>query len=182
MGVIVGMAILSILGATSSQLLGEEIKAWAPWLAKRLTDMALRRLPANLRIRFHEEWESHIAEVPGSFGKILVAIGFGFAAWRVRSEFLRRHVRNSHQKADNSRKISITPSAQTMGAHRRRVSTVNRTQPANREVAREELAELNKLIHRVQVDSGNDNKYQTLRFLQRLGRRRILEEYLSRAE
>ena len=73
-----------LTGGTASKVAADEVKAWSPWLAARLTKFAVRRLPEADRERYAEEWDSHVADTPGSVGKICVACGFLFAANRMR--------------------------------------------------------------------------------------------------
>ena len=40
-------------------------------------------LPEDHRERFKEEWQSHLDETPGKLGKLLVALGFLLAAFRI---------------------------------------------------------------------------------------------------
>jgi len=69
-----------IFASTASKVAVDEIKAWSPWLASRITTSALKRLPEHCRDRYKEEWASHIGDVPGNIGKLCVAIGFYVAA------------------------------------------------------------------------------------------------------
>jgi hypothetical protein len=67
-----GHFIAAILG----KLFADEIKAWLPSIAERVTKVAARRLPEGQRERYDEEWRSHLDEVPGAFAKVWVACGF----------------------------------------------------------------------------------------------------------
>ena len=74
-----------LTGSTASKVAADEVKAWSPWLAARLTRYAVKRLPEADRERYAEEWNSHVADTPGSVGKVCVACGFLFAARKIRS-------------------------------------------------------------------------------------------------
>lgn len=82
MGLIDGLAacLVGIISSVLSRQLTEEFKAWTPWLIKRLVMRAIARLPEDQRERFGEEWRSHINEIPGEIGKIVVALGLLSAA------------------------------------------------------------------------------------------------------
>jgi hypothetical protein len=74
----------ALTGSTASKVAADEVKAWSPWLAARLTKFAVNRLPEAHRERYAEEWDSHVADTPGSVGKICMAFGFLFAAYGIR--------------------------------------------------------------------------------------------------
>lgn len=79
-------AAISVLVGTFSKVAADEVKAWSPSIATRLLTLAVKRLPEADRKRYTEEWNSHVADTPGSVGKISVAFGFIFAAGRIRRE------------------------------------------------------------------------------------------------
>lgn len=85
MGLIVSalLGAFALVGAVCAKLLADEFKAWAPSIASKIVSAAVRRLPAQMRERFSEEWQSHINDVPGDLGKIVVACGFLVAAWDI---------------------------------------------------------------------------------------------------
>ena len=93
----VAAGLVAIFGTVLSRLLTDEAKAWIPWLTDRLIRRAIQRLPGEQRERYAEEWRSHIAEIPGDLGKLLVASQLLFAArrmssnkrWNWRAEFAR---------------------------------------------------------------------------------------------
>jgi len=78
-----GLIVVSILTAVLSRILAEEMSAWIPSITRLLINFAVGRLPESKRERFVEEWQSHVNEVPGQVGKVLVAFGFLFAAYHV---------------------------------------------------------------------------------------------------
>jgi hypothetical protein len=82
MGLIEGTLIFvaSILVAAASRLIADDAKAWLPWVTEHLIESAVKRLPLELRERFAEEWRSHVADMPGYLGKLIVAVGFLSAA------------------------------------------------------------------------------------------------------
>lgn len=87
MGLIVSalLGALAILGAVCVKVFADEFKAWAPTIVAKIIDAAVRTLPTELRERFSEEWRSHIDQIPGDLGKIIVACGFLTAAFRLAS-------------------------------------------------------------------------------------------------
>jgi lipopolysaccharide/colanic/teichoic acid biosynthesis glycosyltransferase len=82
---LIGLAVLGILGATLSKLLSDEFKAWAPSITKCIVKIAVRQLSTDKRDRFAEEWSSHVDEIPGDISKLVVALGFLLASWRMSS-------------------------------------------------------------------------------------------------
>ena len=82
MGMILAAAAVlgAILCAVFSKVLADEFKAWRPWIAEWLVERAVAKLPEDKRERYGEEWRSHINEVPGDIGKIVVAFGLGSAS------------------------------------------------------------------------------------------------------
>jgi hypothetical protein len=89
MGLIVAVVLLAlavvggIFQTVFARLLGDEIKSWLPWIVERLLRHAIVSLPKDQRERFQEEWHSHLDEIPGEIGKLVVALGFSFAARRM---------------------------------------------------------------------------------------------------
>jgi lipopolysaccharide/colanic/teichoic acid biosynthesis glycosyltransferase len=77
------LAILEIVASTASRVLSEDFKAWAPWVRKRIIERAVRNSPKDLRERLAEEWPSHVEEIPGDIGKLIVAFGFLAASWNL---------------------------------------------------------------------------------------------------
>jgi hypothetical protein len=66
--------LVSILASALSRQFVDEFKAWVPWLTRKLIMIAAYVLPETERARRTEEWASHLEEVPGEIGKIVVAI------------------------------------------------------------------------------------------------------------
>jgi hypothetical protein len=79
-----GLFVVTVLTAALARLIVEEVSAWSPAFIRSLIKLAVRRLPENRRERFGEEWQSHINDVPGQVGKLLVAVGFFIAAYDIR--------------------------------------------------------------------------------------------------
>jgi hypothetical protein len=69
-------ALFGILATAVSRQLADEFKAWTPRLIKYFIQRAVRQLPESQRKRFTEEWQSHVDEIPGEVGKLIVAFGF----------------------------------------------------------------------------------------------------------
>lgn len=78
-----GLLAASILAAALSRIVVEEIGAWSPSIIHNLIKLAVSLLPENRRERFEEEWQSHVNEVPGIVGKLLVAAGLVIAAYKM---------------------------------------------------------------------------------------------------
>jgi hypothetical protein len=72
----IAFAILALAGAIGSKVIDEDIRAWIPWLTNRLIVYAVAQLPPDQCERYEEEWRAHLNEVPGTIGKVIVAIGF----------------------------------------------------------------------------------------------------------
>jgi hypothetical protein len=68
------------LAALLGKLTADEVKAWLPWMAERLTRLAVAKLPEDMRARYDEEWRSHLDQVPGEIAKVWAAFGFSRAA------------------------------------------------------------------------------------------------------
>jgi hypothetical protein len=69
-------ALFGIFATAVSRQLADEFKAWTPRLIKYFIQRAVRQLPESQRERFTEEWQSHVDEIPGEVGKLVVAFGF----------------------------------------------------------------------------------------------------------
>jgi hypothetical protein len=78
--VVIGIFFVGVLGAALSRQCGDEFKAWVPWIIKLLLQRAIARLPQGQRERYAEEWRSHLDQIPGEIGKLIVAIGLLSAA------------------------------------------------------------------------------------------------------
>jgi hypothetical protein len=72
---VITMAVGSIIVATLSRVLAEELKAWTPRLIRMFVGVAVRSLPKSKRERYSEEWASFINEMPGEIGKVIAALG-----------------------------------------------------------------------------------------------------------
>jgi len=81
------------MGRFLSNLLAElcagEVMAWLPWIALRITRVAVRALPKAHRERYEEEWRGHLNEVPGALTKLGLACGFAWAAVKTRFDQVR---------------------------------------------------------------------------------------------
>lgn len=66
--------ILGICAEVLSRQLADEFKAWTPRITEWLVVRAVKRLPSSERDRYLEEWQSHINEIPGEVGKIIVGL------------------------------------------------------------------------------------------------------------
>jgi len=79
----VGIVVITLVLGVLSSVLADELKAWTPRIVAHLIDFATQRLPQDLRARYHEEWTSHVNDVPGE-ARVLVAMEFILAALRIR--------------------------------------------------------------------------------------------------
>jgi hypothetical protein len=77
------LCVLGALAAALRKVAAAEITAWSPSVVRTLIKFAVRRLPEDQRVRFDEEWQSHVNEVPGQVGKLFVAVGFLIAACNI---------------------------------------------------------------------------------------------------
>jgi hypothetical protein len=68
------------LAALFGKLAADEVKAWLPCIAARLTQAAVRKMPEGQQDRYNEEWRSHLDQVPGEIAKAWAAFGFLRAA------------------------------------------------------------------------------------------------------
>jgi len=75
-----------ILAAAFTAQVADEIKAWIPWLTKRLVERSVSRLPASLKDRYKEEWSRHVEDTPGHLGKFFTALNLLRASVTMRSE------------------------------------------------------------------------------------------------
>lgn len=64
----------AILIAIFLSLLAAELTEIAPWLAARLVDAAVGRLPEELRERYREEWHGELEACPGKMLKLAAAV------------------------------------------------------------------------------------------------------------
>jgi hypothetical protein len=79
------MDLIGVLLAVSVVLLAAPLsadytKAWLIRIIDRLIDRAIKRLPHEQRDRFAEEWKGYVNDTPGDLRKLIVAVGFLFAA------------------------------------------------------------------------------------------------------
>lgn len=77
--------VVGTLGTVFSRLLTDEFKAWIPGIIRVVIRRAVVQLPSAQQERFEEEWQSHVNEVPGDIGKLIVAVGFLMAACKMTS-------------------------------------------------------------------------------------------------
>jgi hypothetical protein len=82
----------AVAGAAVVKIIADDSKEWTSWLARRLLNIAVRRLPEGRRERYAEEWAAHLAEVPGVIGKLAVSLQFQIAAFRARELEARAHL------------------------------------------------------------------------------------------
>ena len=76
-----GHFLVTILG----KLCADEIRAWLPWIALRITRIAVWTLPEDQRERYDEEWRGYLNETAGVLSKLVVACGFLCAAVKLRT-------------------------------------------------------------------------------------------------
>jgi hypothetical protein len=114
MGLIEAVLAAVFVAAISKQT-ADEFKAWAPWLTDIIVRRAIRVLPENQHGRYSEEWRSHIYEIPGEIGKLLVALSLLPAAWRLSRVLPKAHPATSVAEMDPPRPILLGwPSSVTL--------------------------------------------------------------------
>jgi hypothetical protein len=74
------------------------LRAWTPWIVRRLIALAVKRLPENQRSRYAEEWPAYVVEMPGEIAKLLAALGFLLAAPRMRSQQVQGRALEEHEE------------------------------------------------------------------------------------
>jgi lipopolysaccharide/colanic/teichoic acid biosynthesis glycosyltransferase len=82
--------ILALLIAIVGRFMADEVKAWSDWLIKSLRRIAVRKLPAECKERYEEEWESAVAEIPGNLFKLFYSMGLLRAAIAIRGTTRKR--------------------------------------------------------------------------------------------
>jgi hypothetical protein len=75
--------LIDILVGAVSRIVTGELGAHAEPLARLLIERAVKRLPADDRDRFREEWLAHLEETPGTLRKLWHAAGCHFGAAKV---------------------------------------------------------------------------------------------------
>jgi lipopolysaccharide/colanic/teichoic acid biosynthesis glycosyltransferase len=105
--------ILGIFGAALSKQLTDEIKAWTPWIIERLIRAAVAKLPERERDRLHEEWHSDIQDTPGELGRLVVAVGFLFAALKI-SHDIGNESRRSNLFYETTKRVLDTATGASM--------------------------------------------------------------------
>ena len=79
----IAAVVAAILIGFGSKVLADEFKAWNPRLVSCLLGWAVLKLPKASRERYNEEWASHLNDMPGDLAKLLAAIGFMIAAYKI---------------------------------------------------------------------------------------------------
>jgi hypothetical protein len=87
-----------VLAAIIGRILADDLKAWSPCLTEGLINLAVRRLPSDLKERYAEEWRAHIADTPGEIGKLFCAAGFLWAGLRVEESLWVARLRDAVRK------------------------------------------------------------------------------------
>lgn len=80
---VLGLWVASVVAKLFSSAAEAELKAWRPTVIRWLVKFAVAHLPEGQRLRFAEEWQAHIDEVPGPIAKFAVALNFSLAAYRL---------------------------------------------------------------------------------------------------
>jgi len=109
-------ALLSFASVIAAKLSADEVKAWLPWLARRLVGLAVKILRENQRERYGEEWPGYISEIPGDIGKVLAAIGFVFASLAIHHESSEPvQIRANTGAPDRAGRSAYTPGSLNFG-------------------------------------------------------------------
>jgi hypothetical protein len=80
---VLGIWVATVVAKLLSSAAEAEMKAWSPAVIRWLVKFAVGHLPEGQRLRFAEEWQAHLNEVPGQIAKFVVALNFSLAAYRV---------------------------------------------------------------------------------------------------
>jgi hypothetical protein len=125
MGVMIAFAVflLGILAAAISRLLSDDIKEWAPWITDRLVKRAVRGLPVYCKARLDEEWRSHLDEIPGHIGKLIVAVGFFLANRNINK--LEHRTARAKKRVITKRKKDIDRAQQLLDRIKRRPRAIS---------------------------------------------------------
>jgi hypothetical protein len=106
-----GLLVVGVLTAALSKLIVAEIEEWSPLVIRSLIKFAVGQLPENQRERYKEEWQSHVNDVPGQVGKLVVAGGFLYIALNVtltgRLQLLLEHEMRLLAEPDEGHSISM---------------------------------------------------------------------------
>lgn len=65
----------SIIVGILVSVVANELTAWLSAISKVLLRINIYFVPEDLKARLAEEWEAHIDQVPGSFGKLIASVG-----------------------------------------------------------------------------------------------------------
>ena len=68
-------------------MLGNEIDAFIPFVAKKLVSYHASKLPPTLSDRMFEEWMADLQNIPGNFGQLFFSIDLFRASKRITHEF-----------------------------------------------------------------------------------------------
>lgn len=91
--------VATILVATLSRLLAEDLKAWVPRLTGHAIERAIRKLPADQRDRLAEQWAADVADIPGDLSKLAFAFDLTRASTRIARDDQRRTSSEASPKA-----------------------------------------------------------------------------------
>jgi hypothetical protein len=82
--------------AAGLNIIVAEIFDWFPWIARRLTRRAARKLPPDSRERYESEWLAELQALPGrGISSLIFAVRIHIGAPRVRQEITGRSQRAS---------------------------------------------------------------------------------------
>ncbi|MBW7964964.1 sugar transferase [Bradyrhizobium sp. BR 10261] len=76
------LGFIGVLGAVFAKLLADDLKAWSPSIVSSIIAAATRLMPDQRAARAREEWESHVAEIPGDLSRVCFALSCVIAACR----------------------------------------------------------------------------------------------------
>ena len=82
--------LLALLVAIIGRFMSDEVKAWFGWLHRCIRGIAVARLPESKRLRYSEEWESGLEEIPGEIFKLFYSLGLLRAAEGISQDALPR--------------------------------------------------------------------------------------------
>jgi hypothetical protein len=95
------MGLIDIVIAAATSIVTRELSAHVEPMAKWIIGKAARRLPADDRDRFREEWLAHLDETPGTLRKLWHAVGCHLGAAKVAGVLAKEAARKEDRAAPN---------------------------------------------------------------------------------
>jgi hypothetical protein len=80
-------SVVAIIVAAAGNQIASEFRAWSPTLVERWIQLAVRRVPEELRERMEEEWRAFINDTPGQLWQLVRAYGLRKGAARIAQDY-----------------------------------------------------------------------------------------------